>query len=44
MVHFLGIDHPLVVVRDLMTVADRYGALGFAPRPLGRHPWVTPRT
>lgn len=41
MVHFLGIDHPLVVVRDLMTVADRYGALGFAPRPLGRHPWGT---
>lgn len=41
MVHFLGIDHPLVVVRDLMTAADRYGALGFAPRPLGRHPWGT---
>jgi hypothetical protein len=41
MLHFLGIDHPLVVVRDLKAVADRYGALGFAPRPLGRHPWGT---
>lgn len=38
---FLGIDHPLVVVRDLDAVADRYAALGFAPRPLGRHPWGT---
>jgi hypothetical protein len=38
---FLGIDHPLVVVRDLPAVAERYAALGFAPRPLGRHPWGT---
>lgn len=38
---FLGIDHPLVVVRDLAAVAARYAALGFAPRPLGRHPWGT---
>jgi hypothetical protein len=38
---FLGIDHPLVVVRDLNAVAERYAALGFAPRPVGRHPWGT---
>lgn len=38
---FLGIDHPLVVVRDLDAVADRYVGLGFAPCPPGRHPWGT---
>lgn len=38
---FLGIDHPLVVVRDLDAVADRYAELGFAPCPPGRHPWGT---
>ena len=38
---FLGIDHPLVVVHDLSAVAEHYAALGFAPRPLGRHPWGT---
>jgi hypothetical protein len=41
MANFLGIDHPLVVVRDLQGVAERYTALGFSPRPLGRHPWGT---
>lgn len=41
MSNFLGIDHPLVVVHDLQAVANRYAALGFAPRPLGRHPWGT---
>jgi hypothetical protein len=37
----LGIEHPLVAVRDLDAVAARWEALGFAPRPLGRHPWGT---
>ncbi|MBN8889786.1 MAG: VOC family protein [Rhodospirillales bacterium] len=36
-----GIEHPLVTVRDIAAVAARYEALGFAPRPLGRHPWGT---
>jgi hypothetical protein len=38
---FLGLDHPLVLARDLDVTASRYEALGFAPRPLGRHPWGT---
>lgn len=38
---FLGLDHPLVLARDLDATASRYEALGFAPRPLGRHPWGT---
>ena len=41
MTAFLGIDHPLVLVCDLASTADRYAALGFAPRPLGKHPWGT---
>jgi Glyoxalase-like domain len=41
MSHFLGIDHPLVVVRDLHAVAERYVALGFSTCPPGRHPWGT---
>ncbi|MDE2576433.1 MAG: VOC family protein, partial [Rhodospirillales bacterium] len=36
-----GIEHPLVTVRDIDAVAARYAAIGFAPRPLGRHPWGT---
>jgi hypothetical protein len=36
-----GIEHPLVTVRDIEAVASRYAALGFAPTPLGRHPWGT---
>lgn len=36
-----GIDHPLVTVRDIAAVAERYRQLGFDPTPLGRHPWGT---
>lgn len=37
----LSIEHPLVAVRDLAGTAARWQALGFAPRPEGRHPWGT---
>lgn len=37
----LNIEHPLVAVHELEAVAARWQALGFAPRPLGRHPWGT---
>jgi hypothetical protein len=36
-----GIDHPVVTVRDLDTVRDQYRKLGFAPNPVGYHPWGT---
>jgi hypothetical protein len=36
-----GIDHPLVVVRDLDAAADALAALGFTVTPRGRHPWGT---
>lgn len=38
---FLGLDHPLVLCRDLEATAQRYEALGFAPLPMGKHPWGT---
>src|SRR5271167_5002154 len=38
---FLGIDHPLIVVRDIELMRDRYAALGFTMTPVGRHPWGT---
>lgn len=37
----LGIDHPLVAVRDLETARQTYLSLGFAMRPPGQHPWGT---
>ena len=37
----LGIDHPLVLVRDIEAVAARYRTLGFNTAPTGRHPWGT---
>lgn len=37
----LGIDHPLVLVRDIEAAAARYRALGFNTAPTGRHPWGT---
>ena len=37
----LGIDHPLVLVRDIEAVAARYRALGFNTAPTGFHPWGT---
>jgi hypothetical protein len=36
-----GIDHPLIVVRDLGSSAERLAALGFTVTPRGRHPWGT---
>jgi hypothetical protein len=36
-----GIDHPVVTVRDLAPVRERYQRLGFAPNPIGFHPWGT---
>lgn len=37
----LGIDHPLVGVRDLEAARETYQSLGFAMKPPGRHPWGT---
>jgi hypothetical protein len=36
-----GIDHPLVLVRDIEAAAARYRTLGFDTTPTGRHPWGT---
>jgi hypothetical protein len=36
-----GIDHPVVTVRDLATVREQFTRLGFAPNPVGFHPWGT---
>ncbi len=36
-----GIDHPVVTVRDLAPVREQYQRLGFAPNPIGFHPWGT---
>jgi hypothetical protein len=36
-----GIDHPVVTVRDLAPVREQYKRLGFAPNPIGFHPWGT---
>ena len=41
MAHFLGIDHPLVAVRDILAMRARYEVLGFRMTPVGRHPWGT---
>ncbi|GGF42290.1 hypothetical protein GCM10011611_55900 [Aliidongia dinghuensis] len=41
MAGFLGIDHALIVVRDIDLVRDRYATLGFTMTPVGRHPWGT---
>jgi hypothetical protein len=37
----LGIDHPLVLVRDIEAMAAKFRALGFNTAPTGRHPWGT---
>lgn len=41
MTEALGLDHPLVAVRDLAAMRDTYLSLGFAMKPAGRHPWGT---
>ena len=37
----LGIDHPLVCVRDLAEARETYLSLGFLMKPPGMHPWGT---
>jgi catechol 2,3-dioxygenase-like lactoylglutathione lyase family enzyme len=37
----LGIDHPLVAVRDLPRAIETYRSLGFFIAPPGQHPWGT---
>ncbi len=37
----LGIDHPLVCVRDLAATREIYLSLGFLMKPPGMHPWGT---
>ncbi len=37
----LGIDHPLILVRDIALASTRYQALGFRMTPVTRHPWGT---
>jgi hypothetical protein len=36
-----GIDHPVVTVRDLAPVREQFRRMGFAPNPIGFHPWGT---
>lgn len=38
---FLGIDHPLIAVRDLDQAIETYRSLGFFIAPPGQHPWGT---
>ncbi len=41
MANFLGIDHPLILVRDIEAAIATYAALGFTMTPVGKHPWGT---
>lgn len=36
-----GIDHPLILLRDIEAGRDFYQRLGFTMTPVGRHPWGT---
>ena len=36
-----GIDHPVVTIRDLDKAREQFKKLGFAPNPVGFHPWGT---
>lgn len=38
---FLGIDHPLIAVRDLDQAIETYRSLGFFIAPPSQHPWGT---
>jgi len=38
---FLGIDHPLLLVNDIVAASARLEALGFRMAPIGKHPWGT---
>lgn len=41
MTGFLGIDHPLILVRDLDSAIARFSSIGFTMAPRSRHPWGT---
>jgi catechol 2,3-dioxygenase-like lactoylglutathione lyase family enzyme len=41
MTGFLGIDHPLILVRDIDAARELYASLGFTMTPVGKHPWGT---
>jgi hypothetical protein len=41
MTRVLGIDHPLILFRDLPAGVEQFRRLGFAPAPMGYHPWGT---
>ena len=36
-----GIDHPLILVRDIEAARAFYARLGFTVTPVGKHPWGT---
>lgn len=36
-----GIDHPVITIRELAPVREQFRRLGFAPAPIGFHPWGT---
>ncbi|EKM99136.1 VOC family protein [Acidocella sp. MX-AZ02] len=36
-----GIDHPLILVRDIEAARAFYNSLGFTLTPVGQHPWGT---
>ena len=36
-----GIDHPLIAVRDMGAVRERFASIGFNMTPIGKHPWGT---
>jgi hypothetical protein len=38
---FLGIDHPLILFRDLERGVEQFRRLGFNTAPIGYHPWGT---
>ncbi|RQS66516.1 VOC family protein [Burkholderia sp. Bp8963] len=37
--HRLGIDHPVVSVRNHPQAVEKYKRLGFSPSPISYHPW-----
>jgi len=37
----LGLDHPLIAVKNMASAREAYGSLGFTVSPQGMHPWGT---
>ena len=37
--HRLGIDHPVISVRNHPEAVEKFIRLGFSPSPLSYHPW-----